>query len=68
MSSTVYYCLAMPNGKLTKKVPKTRMCFFRATEADWKRIEAIQERTGASPSEQMRRGLWMWLDKQESKR
>ena len=58
----------MTNGKPAKKAPKQRVFFFRASEEDWKRLEAVQERTGATPSEQMRRGLWMWLDKQEAKR
>jgi len=58
----------MLNGKPTKKAPKRRVCFFRATEADWKKLEAIQERTGATPSEQMRRGLAMWLKQQEQGR
>jgi len=59
----------MTNGKPTKKKPlKLHLCFFRAPEEDWKRMLAIQERTGAAPAEQMRRGLAMWLKQQEQGR
>ncbi len=56
----------MLNGK--RKPIKSRLCAVRMTPQDWKRLENIQKRTGATPSAQMRLAVDLWLKQQEAGR
>ncbi len=58
----------MTNGKPARKIPKDRIISFRATQDYWDRMGTIQDKTGATPGEQIRRALDKWLKQQEAGR
>ena len=44
-----------------KEAPKVVRA-VRMPKEYWQRLQAIYERTGATPGEQIRRGVALWLD------
>ena len=58
----------MTNGKPARKIPKNRIVSFRTTPEYWARLTAVQDKTGATPGEQIRRALDKWLKQQEAGR
>jgi hypothetical protein len=53
---------------MVKKVPRGKIISFRATSDFWTRLQAIEKRTGATPSVQVFRAVSLWLKQQEAGR
>ncbi len=56
----------MPNVK--QKVAKTSRVTVRMPPDLWKRMDALERRTGATPSAQVRLAVEHWLKQQEAGR
>jgi len=54
--------------KTTKQRIVTRICSFRTSPETITRLEAVYDRIGITPAEQIRRAVHWWLKQQEAGR